>query len=49
MLDESVVIEVSGSQLLAALENGLEQWPQHEGRFPQARLPALSSCCCCPA
>lgn len=38
MLDESVVIEVTGAQLLAALENGLEAWPSHEGRFPQARF-----------
>ncbi|KAI3425775.1 hypothetical protein D9Q98_007750 [Chlorella vulgaris] len=35
MLDETVVIQVSGKQLVAALENGVSQWPKHEGRFPQ--------------
>ena len=24
-----------GSQLIAALENGVSQYPKHEGRFPQ--------------
>lgn len=26
---------VAGSQLVAALENGVSQWPKLEGRFPQ--------------
>jgi hypothetical protein len=50
MLDETVVIQVSGAQLAAALENGVAEWPKHEGRFPQARsmpasrLPAIWRC-----
>ncbi|EFN55639.1 hypothetical protein CHLNCDRAFT_57826 [Chlorella variabilis] len=35
MLDETVVIQVSGAQLLEALENGVYEWPKLEGRFPQ--------------
>jgi 5'-nucleotidase len=34
MVDELAVIEISGKQLLAALENGVSQWPRLEGRFP---------------
>lgn len=35
MIDATVVIEVSGAQILAALENGVSKWPALEGRFPQ--------------
>jgi hypothetical protein len=35
MLDETVVIEPTGAQLLAALENGVSAWPAPEGRFLQ--------------
>lgn len=37
MLDETIVIEVTGRALLAALENGVSQYPMREGRFPQVR------------
>ena len=39
-IDDTIVIEVTGAQLLAALENGVSQYPKHEGRFPQARARA---------
>lgn len=35
MLDETVLIEITGAQLLNALENGVSQYPKFEGRFPQ--------------
>ena len=35
MVDPLVVLEVTGRQLVAALENGVSQYPKHEGRFPQ--------------
>ncbi|XP_064639871.1 mannosylglucosyl-3-phosphoglycerate phosphatase-like isoform X2 [Lineus longissimus] len=35
MLDPCVVIRVTGQQVLEALENGVSQYPAHEGRFPQ--------------
>lgn len=35
MLDPLAVIELTGRQLLMALENGVSQYPKHEGRFPQ--------------
>lgn len=35
MMDELAVIGLSGAQLLAALENGVSQYPKLEGRFPQ--------------
>jgi 5'-nucleotidase len=35
MLDTITVLQVTGSQLMAALENGVSQYPKHEGRFPQ--------------
>ncbi|XP_020897709.1 5'-nucleotidase isoform X2 [Exaiptasia diaphana] len=35
MPDAMVVLELTGEQLLRALENGVSQWPKHEGRFPQ--------------
>ena len=49
----------AGAQLLASLENGVSEWPKHEGRFPQAcagaaaprRAPAqvLRACARCAA
>jgi len=35
MMDPLVLIDVDGSQIHAALENGVSQWPKLEGRFPQ--------------
>ena len=35
MTDPLVVLELTGEQLLAALENGVSQYPKWEGRFPQ--------------
>ncbi|PNW85315.1 hypothetical protein CHLRE_03g180600v5 [Chlamydomonas reinhardtii] len=35
MVDETVVLECTGAQVVAALENGVSQWPKLEGRFPQ--------------
>ncbi|XP_048735520.2 mannosylglucosyl-3-phosphoglycerate phosphatase-like isoform X3 [Ostrea edulis] len=35
LVDELVVIQVTGKQLLEALENGVSAYPQLEGRFPQ--------------
>ena len=35
MIDLLTLLEVTGAQLLAALENGVSQYPKHEGRFPQ--------------
>ncbi|XP_037787180.1 mannosylglucosyl-3-phosphoglycerate phosphatase-like isoform X2 [Penaeus monodon] len=35
MLDPLLVIEITGEKLLAALENGVSQYPKLEGRFPQ--------------
>ncbi|KAL5466915.1 hypothetical protein EMCRGX_G031077, partial [Ephydatia muelleri] len=35
MVDPLAVLEVTGRQLVAALENGVSQYPKHEGRFPQ--------------
>lgn len=35
MMDALVVLEVTGAQLLAALENGVSQYPKLEGRFAQ--------------
>ena len=35
MMDETIVLEVTGSQIKEALENGVSQWPKLEGRFPQ--------------
>ncbi|XP_078337101.1 mannosylglucosyl-3-phosphoglycerate phosphatase-like [Crassostrea virginica] len=35
LVDELVVIEVTGQQLLEALENGVSAYPKLEGRFPQ--------------
>lgn len=35
MVDPLAVLELTGKQLLEALENGISQYPKHEGRFPQ--------------
>lgn len=35
MVDALTVLEVTGQQVLEALENGVSQYPKHEGRFPQ--------------
>lgn len=35
MPDILVVLELTGDQILDALENGVSQWPKLEGRFPQ--------------
>lgn len=35
MMDPLVLLDVTGDQLLQALENGVSQWPKLEGRFPQ--------------
>ena len=35
MVDPLTVLHISGSQLIEALENGVSQYPKHEGRFPQ--------------
>ena len=35
MVDCLVKLEVTGEQLLLALENGVSKYPQLEGRFPQ--------------
>ena len=37
-IDDTVVISVTGQQLVAALENGVSQYPKLEGRFPQVRV-----------
>ncbi|CAH8581464.1 unnamed protein product [Dicrocoelium dendriticum] len=34
MLDPLVLLEATGKQVLEALENGVSQYPKHEGRFP---------------
>ncbi len=35
MVDSLAVLEVTGEHIIAALENGVSQYPKHEGRFPQ--------------
>merc|ERR1719210_423212 len=35
MIDPVVLLEVTGAQIIAALENSVSQWPKLEGRFPQ--------------
>ncbi|OQR69207.1 5' nucleotidase-like [Tropilaelaps mercedesae] len=35
MMDSLIVVEVSGHQVVGALENGVSQYPKLEGRFPQ--------------
>jgi len=39
MVDSLVVIVITGSQLVAALENGVSKYPALEGRFPQVFVP----------
>uniref|UniRef100_A0A7S2S175 5'-nucleotidase n=1 Tax=Mucochytrium quahogii TaxID=96639 RepID=A0A7S2S175_9STRA len=34
MVDEQVVIEMNGAQIILALENGVSKYPETEGRFP---------------
>ncbi|OON14249.1 5'-nucleotidase protein, partial [Opisthorchis viverrini] len=34
MLDPMVVLQATGKQIYEALENGVSQYPKHEGRFP---------------
>jgi len=41
MIDSLVIIAVSGSQLVAALENGVSKYPALEGRFPQVLTTVL--------
>lgn len=38
MIDPLVVLAVTGTQLVAALENGVSKYPTLEGRFPQVLL-----------
>lgn len=40
MLDDTVVLQATGQQLLEALENGVSMYPKLEGRFPQ-----VTACC----
>eukprot|EP00095_Tigriopus_kingsejongensis_P003160 maker-scaffold791_size96783-snap-gene-0.28 protein:Tk03160 transcript:maker-scaffold791_size96783-snap-gene-0.28-mRNA-1 annotation:"5 -nucleotidase" len=35
MIDQLVLVEVTGEQVLQCLENGVSQYPKLEGRFPQ--------------
>lgn len=35
IVDSIMLLELTGHQLLEALENGVSQYPKHEGRFPQ--------------
>lgn len=35
IVDSVMSLELTGAQLLRALENGVSQYPKHEGRFPQ--------------
>ena len=37
-----MVIELTGEQLITALENGVSQYPKHEGRFPQISGMSIS-------
>lgn len=46
MLDKTVVIEAEGATVLAALENGVSQYPKLEGRFLQARCSYKCLCIC---
>ena len=34
MADETIVLRVSGAAVLAALENGVSQFPRLDGRWP---------------
>jgi 5'-nucleotidase len=44
-MDETVVLSVTGKQLLLALENGVSQYPKQEGRFPQVRASSGPPLC----
>ena len=35
IVDSVMLLELTGAQFLEALENGVSQYPKHEGRFPQ--------------
>ena len=35
MMDELILLDVSGEMIHSALENGVSMWPKLEGRFPQ--------------
>jgi len=35
MIDPVVLLELTGAQIVATLENGVSKWPALEGRFPQ--------------
>ncbi|GFR40976.1 hypothetical protein Agub_g1641 [Astrephomene gubernaculifera] len=35
MIDNTVLLECTGAQVVTALENSVSQWPKLEGRFPQ--------------
>lgn len=41
MMDSLIVLEVTGKQIVGALENGVSLYPRLEGRFPQV---STSSC-----
>ena len=43
MIDALVVVSVTGTQLVAALENGVSKYPALEGRFPQVSSTVLIS------
>jgi len=43
MVDSLVVIAVTGTQLVAALENGVSKYPALEGRFPQVHCYVINS------
>ena len=34
-----VTVQITGAQVLEALENGVCKYPKHDGRFPQVRSP----------
>merc|ERR1712241_610148 len=35
MMDDLILLDVSGKMIYEALENGVSMWPKLEGRFPQ--------------
>ena len=55
MLDETVVLEMRGADVHAALENGGRQYPKLEGRFLQVPLTcmcllaSIRDCLCQPS
>ena len=42
MVDSLTVLKLTGEQVITALENGVSQYPNHEGRFPQ--ISGMSFC-----